>query len=73
MSSISLFLSQSSSAPEDTVASLSSSIPAMLHSAAEALERCGHLTEGWGTTGLVRALEVSTCDELWVKSFYWPI
>ncbi|CAI8022797.1 Conserved oligomeric Golgi complex subunit 7, partial [Geodia barretti] len=44
-------------APEDTVSSLSSSIPKVLHSAAQALERCVQLTEGWGTAGLVRALE----------------
>ena len=51
-------VSQSGAAPDDTVASLSSSIPSVLHSAVQALERCAQLTEGWGTAGLVRALEV---------------
>lgn len=32
------------------------------------MERCAHLTEGWGTTGLVKSLEVSTCGSVLASS-----
>ena len=53
-----VYCMQLSSAPEDTVTSLSSSIPAILQTASEAMDRCRLLTEGCGAVGLVRALEV---------------
>ena len=44
---------------EEGVSLLTSSIPWVFQYASEALERCIHLTGGWGLNGLLKSLQVS--------------
>lgn len=45
---------------EETVSQIALSVPQLFTFAAKGLERCMQLTEGWGLSGLVKTLEVSS-------------
>ena len=43
---------------DDVVSNVSKSVPEVFTWGTEALERCGHVTDGWGLCGLLKTLEV---------------
>ncbi len=44
---------------EEGVGRLSASIPWVFQFASEGVERCSHMTGGWGFNGLIKSLQVS--------------